>query len=41
MIDYFKQFPGLDAGPRYNGAGLLEAADPGDARTSTSTPTTW
>ena len=22
MIDYFKQFPGLDAGPRYNNAGF-------------------
>ena len=39
VIDYFRQFPGLDAGPRFNGAGFWElpipvtrdvAADPND-----------
>ena len=30
VIDYFKQFPGLDAGPRYNGAGFWDLPDPGD-----------
>ena len=28
MIDYFKQFPGLDAGREVQRRGLLEAADP-------------
>jgi hypothetical protein len=28
VIDYFKQFPGLDAGPRYNGAGFWELPIP-------------
>jgi isochorismate hydrolase len=28
VIDYFKQFPGLDAGPRYNNAGFWELPIP-------------
>src|SRR5205085_1902599 len=28
VIDYFKQFPGLDAGPHYNGAGFWELPIP-------------
>lgn len=28
VIDYFKQFPGLDAGPRYNGAGFWDLPIP-------------
>ena len=28
MIDYFKQFPGLDAGPRYNGDGFWKLPIP-------------
>jgi hypothetical protein len=28
VIDYFKQFPGLDAGPRYNGAGFWDLPVP-------------
>jgi nicotinamidase-related amidase len=28
VIDYFKQFPGLDAGPRYNGTGFWELPIP-------------
>jgi hypothetical protein len=28
VIDYFKQFPGLDAGPRYDGAGFWELPIP-------------
>jgi len=27
-VDYFKQFPGLDAGPRYNGAGFWDLPIP-------------
>ena len=41
VVDYFRQFPGLDAGPRYNGAGLLGRCRSRSRRTSTSTPTTW
>jgi hypothetical protein len=28
VIDYFKQFPGLDAGPKYNGAGFWDLPIP-------------
>src|SRR5207237_1607318 len=28
VIDYFKQFPGLDAGPRYNNAGFWDLPIP-------------
>jgi hypothetical protein len=28
VIDYFRQFPGLDAGPRYNGAGFWDLPIP-------------
>ena len=28
MVDYFKQFPGLDAGPRFNHAGFWELPIP-------------
>src|SRR5262249_47284427 len=28
VIDYFKQLPGLDAGPRYNGAGFWDLPIP-------------
>ncbi|QDU80197.1 Isochorismatase family protein [Polystyrenella longa] len=28
VIDYFKQFPGIDSGPRYNGAGFWELPVP-------------
>ena len=30
VIDYFQQFPGLDAGPSYNNAGFWDLPIPGD-----------
>ena len=40
VVDYFKQFPGLDAGPRYNNAGFWDLPVPVTQGRRLSTRTT-